>query len=336
MKRNLIIFLLIMIFIGIIVGITIFRKNTVETVKQNIVTNSSNEQSNNGNAQNVPSSIVDIAGENSGAYDYPPEYSQSHDISQLSVTSSTSDPPGNKAGTPVLISFRIDDISFSKKQEGFLKNALYLAKKYDITFDLAVVARTFASERDESVYGMIKDDADRFELGAHGYNHYNNFSKNSGEFYSKGYPVPYDIQEDHIQAMQRIFNTSNVYYGTKLFFTPGHSGDNNTYYLARKYGYALMTQGYIPDKSSEYYDGSLIVSHLWMDVPMNTTLSNDLVQERKDSLRKFIDNGGKNMQIVMHPVNFYDISNSEEFIKEIVSLKEDYDIKFGFVSERLK
>ncbi len=51
----------------------------------------------------------------------------------------------------ILVSFRIDDITFETKQKPVLENALYLARKYNVTFDLAVIAKTFDEKADPEV-----------------------------------------------------------------------------------------------------------------------------------------------------------------------------------------
>ena len=67
----------------------------------------------------------------------------------------------------ILVSFRIDDITFETKQKEVLENALYLARKYGVTFDLAVIADRFDRKMDKDVFKIYGDNQDVFEVVAH-------------------------------------------------------------------------------------------------------------------------------------------------------------------------
>ena len=93
----------------------------------------------------------------------------------------------------VLVSYRIDDVTFEKKQRPFLENALYLAKKYNITFDLAVIAKRFDNGADSQAYELYQDNSDVFEIVAHGLTHTNQLNSSvKSEFGG----LPASIQEE--------------------------------------------------------------------------------------------------------------------------------------------
>jgi peptidoglycan/xylan/chitin deacetylase (PgdA/CDA1 family) len=237
--------------------------------------------------------------------------------------------PLNLSEDDILVSFRIDDItSFREGYENILENSLYLARKYDVTFDLGVIAKNFDATEDNKSFSIYENNQDVFEIVAHGYDHKNYLDNASSKEFGDG--IPFEIQEDHIRKMNEIFKERNLTQAAKIFLLPGSRGNNNTIFLANKYGYKLITQSALPGKQ-----GSLIVSDSYMSIPMEENIASE-IQLAKDHLEDLIKNNETEIQIILHPVNFYKIENSEELIKEIASLrKENKNIRFGFISERL-
>jgi len=242
--------------------------------------------------------------------------------------------------TEVLISFRIDDIDFSSGQEISLKKASYLAEKYNITFDLGVIAQRFYLNKNETVFQIYKDNSDVFEIVAHGYTHRNPITGGSGEFYdvTNKKPIPENIQEWHIQEMKNIFEKYDLNLATKIFFVPWHKGDENTIKIAEQYGYKLMTQTYVPENKEnnlEYNNKNIIVSYSVVNIPLKEwQLEKDISNSNKQ-LNDLINSRQENIQIVMHYPNFYKDANVEDLIKNITQSSYSQRVKFGFVSERL-
>ena len=127
----------------------------------------------------------------------------------------------------ILISFRIDDITFSKQQKPMLETALSLARKYNITFDFGVIAKPFSESADPETFKIYQDNQDVFEIVAHGYTHALDtiFADESygahGEFkiisdFLTNKSIPINIQEQHIKKMKEIFNPSNVFFNIKF------------------------------------------------------------------------------------------------------------------------
>jgi predicted deacetylase len=249
----------------------------------------------------------------------------------------------NLSKEDILVSFRIDDITFETKQKQFLINALYLARKYNITFDLAVIAKPFDEKADPEVFKIYQDNQDVFEVVAHGYNHadYQNESCRSnscfintscGEFKC----ASYEQQNDHIKKMKAIFEKRNLYWGTKIFAVSWHSGDENTINLAKNYGYQLMTQSDVTSNSYEYKLGDLTISKVYIGIAMNQTISTNEVKKYVGQLNNYVNKNQTKIQIIMHPINFYKTENSEELIKGFIEARNtNPKIKFGFISEGL-
>lgn len=247
--------------------------------------------------------------------------------------------PINLSKSDILISFRIDDITFSKYQKQVLENALILARKYNVTFDLAVIAKPFDEKVDQDTYQIYLDNQDIFEVVAHGLTHAPIYNKSSGEFYDyvNKKPIPSKIQEEHIKEMMDIFIKYKLTnFGTKIFALPWSYGDQTTIELAKKYGYRLMTQKYIPGTGTEYNDGYIIVSRNWISVDANQTIKPNDIQKYKNGIYKIIKNNQTRIQIISHPINFYKIENSENLIDQIVNeYVNNSKIRFGMISDRL-
>lgn len=125
-----------------------------------------------------------------------------------------------------------------------LQNALILARKYNITFDLGVIAQPFKDYADPDTFKIYQNNQDVFEIVAHGLTHgldpaIENVSYNAyGEFNVvspiKNETVPAVIQEDHIKKMKQIFQEDNLTTATEIFTVPYHAGNYNTINLSKK------------------------------------------------------------------------------------------------------
>lgn len=241
----------------------------------------------------------------------------------------------------VLVSFRLDDITFETKQKLVLENALSFARKYNITFDLAVIAKTFDEKADPEVFKIYEDNQDVFEIVAHGLTHKNILnSSGQGEFYdiTLSTPVTAEVQEEHIKEMKDIFEKHNLTMATKIFIVPWNTGDNNTLYLAERYGYKLIIQAFIPKNNLSSYDydnGRIIVSKSWIDIAMNETLTNEDILKYVNSLDTMTNKNQTDIQIELHPINFNQIQNSDDLLNELVNNNQyKSKIKFGMISDR--
>lgn len=201
---------------------------------------------------------------------------------------------------------------------------------------MGVVAQRFDLDKDEKTFQIYKDNPDVFEIVAHGLTHRNQINGGAGEFYNIPYktPMPEQIQESHIQEMKRIFEKYHLDLATKIFFVPWHEGDDNTIKLAEKYGYKLMTQIYIPENNLEYNNGNIIVSNAFVNIKMQELQTEKNISDYNNQLNSLINQGQKNIQIVMHYPNFYPDANSEELIRNITQNQYPQKVRFDFVSER--
>ena len=218
----------------------------------------------------------------------------------------------------VLVSFRMDDVDFSLQQKNAIRKALYLAKKYNITFDLEIIAKAFDKNMDPSVFKIYQDNKDVFEIVAHGYDHLNYIGDTTnGEFGG----ASIDYQEDHFQKMLAVFNKYHLDMATKIFFTPWHSGDQNTINLAKKYRYQFLTQWYTPNNKYSLQDGNIFVSYSISDFNLN-------------SFKKF--SGQSQVEVITHPPDYW--KNFYELDKFCQTLTENYHqdkLKFDFVSRNI-
>ncbi len=242
--------------------------------------------------------------------------------------------PVNLSDDDILVSFRYDDITFKTKQKQVLENALYLARKYNITFDLAVIAKPFDEKADPEVFKIYQDNQDVFEVVAHGWTHVNPLNKSGqGEFYdlSGNKSIPYSIQEEHIKEMKKIFEKNNLKWGEKIFILPWSSGDQNTIKIAKDQGYRIMTQLFVPGGNYEYLDETLIVSKEFLPINIRENLSDKDLENYKKILTE-LTKTQKRIEVILHPLNFDKTTNSEEAIKRIVNFK-DPRLKFGMISD---
>ncbi|MDD5195583.1 MAG: DUF2334 domain-containing protein [Candidatus Omnitrophica bacterium] len=235
----------------------------------------------------------------------------------------------------VLISFRLDDITFSETDKPALEAAVYLARKYNITFDLAVIAKPFDSRQDSKTFEVYQSNQDVFEIVAHGFTHRNPINNNNQEFYDTTVKteVPFDIQEEHIRQMQQIFERHGMPAATKIFILPCAVGDSNTISLAQKYGYKLIVMRGVPhDKDKR----KIIVSDATVGVPMSVFLTEKDISKCKDRFLKLINSGEREIEVYTHFANYRNIESVERLINELKNIDTPgLKKKFGFISEGL-
>ena len=260
--------------------------------------------------------------------------------SNITLSSNLSCPP-----LPVL-SFEIDDIDFSQNEYNLLTNAIYLADKYNITFDLGVISSSFYNNSDANTFGLYENNTDVFEIIAHGYTHaidpsiVNQAPTGSyGEFYiispnqSSGLNVPLSIQDNHIRNMRQIFQSYNLTTATEIFTVPYHTGDFNTTLLAEKYGYKLIIQKITsPQVFSEIRFGNVVDTQDYIDIPENNTFSSADVLNYTNQINKAISLGQKRIDVSLHPINFRTLSSIDHFFNQI--LYAGPDVSYGKLSDR--
>ena len=230
----------------------------------------------------------------------------------------------------VLVSFRLDDVTFTKTDKPVLENALYLARKYNITFDLAVIAQPFDEKADPEVFKIYQDNQDVFEVVAHGWDHKYS-APNKGEFNG----APYKYQEEHIKKMKEIFVKHNLTMATKIFIVPWNSGDENTNLIADLQGYQILSQVNIPTKY-EYSFGNLTTYKARISIPLKNSLEESELKSLKDNFYFLTTKDLKMIQIVTHPINYDNLGNSDKIIKDFVDASnENPRIKLGMISDVL-
>jgi hypothetical protein len=262
-------------------------------------------------------------------------------IPGMNLTSSSLSCPTNNT----VISFEIDDIDFAPDQTAMLENALYIGNKYNVTFDLAVIANLFDQNMDNDTFSIYQDNQNIFEVVAHGFTHsldqslidqlpvgsYGEFSVflpnttgNMGGALGEGggQPwgnVPYSIQESHIKNMVRIFNDYNLTTATEIFVVPYHTGDINTTLLAAKYGYKLIVQKITsPQTYLSVRFGNIIDTQDYIDIPVKNTFNYNDIINYTYQLDTAMDEGQKRIDITFHPINFQYLSNIDSFISQII------------------
>jgi len=287
----------------------------------------------------------------------------SHLLAQLNSNSKNFSPPYNSISNIsciinnyTTISFEIDDVIFSQYDSSALQNALYVANKYNITFDLGVIAFPFRYSMDNDTFSIYKNNQDVFEVIAHGFTHrldssiinpinesfyseYQNKTNSSiyGEFYV--FPinknVPINIQEDHIKRMKEIFQEFNLTTATQIFTLPYHTGDFNTTILADKYGYSLILQKVnVPKSYSEVKFGRIIASENYIDIlPTDIIFTNNDVLDYNSKLNNVISLGQKRIDVSLHPINFQNLSAVDNFFGQILSQKNS-NIVYRMLSDR--
>lgn len=245
--------------------------------------------------------------------------------------------PLNLSEDDILVSFRIDDITFETKQKQVLENALYLARKYNITFDLAVIAEPFDKRADPEVFKIYEDNQDVFEVVAHGWDHKNYLNLPNSTAQSEFGEVNPKIQEDHIKRMKQVFEKHNFPLATKILILPFNTGDTNTIEIAERYGYTLMSQWQIPNRNvpHEYTFGDITVSNVLVGAKYDDEISDQDIKAFTEKIKDCINGNQKRIQLYFHEVNFYKVENSDQLIKETVNMqKSNSRIKFDFISRR--
>lgn len=250
----------------------------------------------------------------------------------------------NLSKDDVLVSFRIDDITFKKGQKEMLENALYLGRKYNVTFELAVIAKQFDEGVDPETFKIYQDNPDIFEVVAHGLTHsdYQNESCHSrscfiepvcGEFKC----APYAQQEDRLRKVKEIFQRRNLFWGTKIIFLPWSAGDANTIEAAKKEGYLVLSQEELP-KDYHSNNENLLILDDGVSVDMKEVLTAQDLTHYRNKFNSMVKNNRTEIMIIFHQVNFEKISGSEELIKEIREIQQNGNskIKFGMVSEGVR
>ena len=202
-------------------------------------------------------------------------------------------------------------------------NALYLADKYNITFDLGVIALPFDENKDNGTFDLYQNNKDDFEVIAHGFTHsldqsiIDHTSQGAyGEFYvlPVNQSVPYALQEYHIKRMREIFNDYNLTTALEIFTVPYHTGDFNTTLLASKYGYKLIQQKItVPKSFSEINFDGIVSSQNYIDIPQHNYFTIGDVLNYTSQLDRAISMGQKRIDISLHPINFQNLSEADNF-----------------------
>jgi hypothetical protein len=242
-----------------------------------------------------------------------------------------------------VVSFEIDDVTFSPSDTSNLENALYLADKYHITFDLGVIALPFSENMDNDTFSLYQNNQDDFEIIAHGFTHALDQSiidqSNSaiyGEFYifPTNQSVPYSIQDNHIKRMREIFQDYNLTTATEIFTIPYHTGDFNTTLLAEKYGYKLILQKItVPKSFSEVQFGNITASQNYIDIPEHENFTNADVVNYTSQLNQAILLGQKRIDISFHLINFDNLSAIDNFFGQILS-QTNNSVVYRMLSDR--
>lgn len=247
----------------------------------------------------------------------------------------------------ILVSFQIDDINFASGQELTLDNALFLARKYNITFDLGVIARQFEQQKNDDIFRTYQDNQNVFEVVAHGLTHapdpsiYSMYEYGAyGEFDivpAQNESVPANVQQEKIKEMRDIFLKNDLIMATKIFSVPYHKGDENTINISEAYGYKLIFEQLSGSKnySTRNY-GKIIASEDYIEIPQASAFSDKDVINYNQELNKAINLGQNRIVISMHPVNFDSLDDIDNFMGEIINEK-NYNprIKFGMVSNTI-
>lgn len=247
--------------------------------------------------------------------------------------------PVNLQTNDVLISFIIDCIDFKKWQEDVLNNAANLARRHNITFDLATYAEPFLKKHKET-WRIYENNQDLFEIIAFGVNNINPVDKGrKGEFYDITYKqeIPEYMQEEKIKKMKEIFEKNNIKSATEIFLVPWFSGDENTIKIAEKYGYKLIIQENI-DKSGNLVMNynKITASKCYINVPYRENITEKDIKYMKAKIQNLIDNRIKRIYIILHPVNFKTfnaVNYTDKFINEIIFKFKSVNVVIGMVTD---
>lgn len=198
------------------------------------------------------------------------------------------------------LSYRIDDITFEKNQKQILENALTIAEKYNISFDLGVIAELFDENADAETFAIYENHKDRFSIIAHGLTHKNplNYSNSPDcEFYDdiNDIHIPYNIQEAHFIEMKDIFEKHNMTKALEVFVAPRYAYDGNTEKIAKKYGYKMIKPSDVVSIQikEKITDADIFSARMWLK--MLSIFKNDIY-------------------LNMHPINLYDKEGVDRLI----------------------
>jgi len=245
----------------------------------------------------------------------------------------------------VLVSFVINDVAFKKSQRLMLEDAASLAHKYNITFDLAVIARQFDSVKDNETYQVYLDNKDVFEIVAHGWDHASSINRNTlkGEFATIGSSVqsiPSATQQSLFVNMTSVFKKYDLPLAQKILVVPGYAGDNTTITLAQKEGYKMVVMNY-PAKTLEYKSDSLIVTKSFPASASDEWSGKNSLGSYPKEMIGLISGGQKFVELPLYPWNFDYLSSLDKSISDIVTASKNYTrdtnqkIVFGFMSKEL-
>jgi len=201
------------------------------------------------------------------------------------------------------ISYRIDDITFGKDQKQVLENALEIAEKYNISFDLGVIAKPFDENADSETFSIYENHKDRFDIIAHGLTHKNPLNNSNSpdcEFYDdiNDIHVSYEIQEAHFVEMKEIFERRNMTKALEIFVAPRYAYDRNTMIIAKEYGYRMI-------KPSD------VVS-----IPMKEKISDADITSARTWMR-ILSIFKDDIYVNMHPINLYDVDGVGRLVSSI-------------------
>lgn len=335
MKKPIVILLMILVVLFIIFLINVLSKENLNnkltgnsvnvplknisnnTVKSKNIINITLKTANKTNNKTLNKKITPVSVPTSVKLNHTPDYSKKH----------------NKVFfNNVLISFRIDKITFKKEQKESLNNALNLARLYNITFDLGVIAKSFSESADPETFKIFEENQDVFEIVANGYDsvkYKNNLS--CTEFTCS----PYSYQDEHIRKMKEIFYKYNLTdHAYQIFLVPSNLGDDNTVKSALNHNFEFLSIN--PNKLNKKNKNNSIVFNDIITINTKQTKTDYDVQKYKQSLYKIIGSGKKRIHIVMDLDYFNKTRSSDYFIDEIVNNnKYKSKIKFSMISDGL-
>ena len=249
--------------------------------------------------------------------------------------------PINSMSDDVLISFVIDGINFGRWQKKILENAVNIARRYNLTFDLGVVA-SHLPKKNKETYKVYEDNKDIFEIIANGFNYANPVeSKRTGEFFdiSIKKEIPVNLQEEKIKNMKEIFEKDGITTGTSIFLVPYYAGDEDTIKISEKYGYKLIIQENIKSNNLvENYD-TITVSKCYINIPNRVNITDRDINYMKNRMQKFMNSRIKRIYVVFHPVNFNSpeaLRDTEKFINEISFKFKTANVFYGMISDGVR
>lgn len=216
--------------------------------------------------------------------------------------------------------YRIDDITLCKNDLPLVAKAIIVAEKYDIRFDLAVMAQPLNECKggDADVRQLISANSERVRIVAHGYTHLNPVCGAGyyGEFYDPGCTVSNETQAQKFNAMRNVFTLYDLPDATKILYLPGSRYDANTITLANQYGYEILT-GYpspTPRVLNQLFGSTWVDSGMIAVSQTTNTPYRELRQEASDlSYLKSLP--WQRIYVVLHPQNVQNQKNLEQIVR---------------------